>query len=83
MAVKVLVVDDEELIVKGIHFSLVQDGMEVDCAYDGEEGLQKVKENRYDVLPEIPSYLCAISVGIKSVGILRGIYIFHNCTRQT
>lgn len=50
MAVKVLVVDDEELIVKGIHFSLVQDGMEVDCAYDGEEGLQKVKENHYDVV---------------------------------
>jgi len=50
MAVKVLVVDDEELIVKGIHFSLVQDGMEVDCAYDGEEGLQKVKEIHYDVV---------------------------------
>ena len=31
---KVLVVDDEKLIVKGIRFSLEQDGMEVDCAYD-------------------------------------------------
>ena len=50
MAKRVLVVDDEELIVKGIHFSLGQDGMEVDCAYDGEEGLQKVKENHYDVV---------------------------------
>ena len=37
MAKKVLVVDDEKLIVKGIRFSLEQDGMEVDCAYDGEE----------------------------------------------
>ena len=36
---KVLVVDDEKLIVKGIRFSLEQDGMEVDCAYDGEEAL--------------------------------------------
>ena len=35
MAKKVLVVDDEKLIVKGIRFSLEQDGMEVDCAYDG------------------------------------------------
>ena len=35
MAKKVLVVDDEKLIVKGIRFSLLQDGMEVDCAYDG------------------------------------------------
>ncbi len=34
---KILVVDDEKLIVKGIRFSLEQDGMEVDCAYDGEE----------------------------------------------
>ena len=30
-----MVVDDEKLIVKGIRFSLEQDGMEVDCAYDG------------------------------------------------
>ena len=30
---KILVVDDEKLIVKGIRFSLEQDGMEVDCAY--------------------------------------------------
>ena len=31
---KVLVVDDEKLIVKGIRFSLVQEGLVVDCAYD-------------------------------------------------
>ena len=35
MAVKVLVVDDEKLIVKGLKFSLEQDDMEVECAYDG------------------------------------------------
>ena len=34
MGKKVLVVDDEKLIVKGIRFSLMQDGLEVDCAYD-------------------------------------------------
>ena len=39
MAKKVLVVDDEKLIVKGIRFSLEQDGMEVDYAYDGESAL--------------------------------------------
>ena len=32
---KILVVDDEKLIVKGISFSLQADGMEVDAAYDG------------------------------------------------
>ncbi len=50
MAKKVLVVDDEKLIVKGIRFSLEQDGMEVDCAYDGEEGLEKAKTNAYDII---------------------------------
>ena len=50
MAKKVLVVDDEKLIVKGIRFSLEQDGMEVDCAYDGEEALNMAKANRYDMI---------------------------------
>ena len=40
---RVLVVDDEKLIVKGIRFSLEQDDMEVDCAYDGEEALKVLK----------------------------------------
>ena len=47
---KVLVVDDEKLIVKGIRFSLEQDNMEVDCAYDGEEAMSKAKEKEYDVI---------------------------------
>lgn len=50
MAKKVLVVDDERLIVKGIRFSLMQDGMEVDCAYDGEEALEMAKANVYDII---------------------------------
>ncbi|MBQ9926994.1 MAG: response regulator transcription factor [Lachnospiraceae bacterium] len=50
MGKKVLVVDDEKLIVKGVRFSLEQDGMEVDCAYDGEEALQKIKDNEYDIV---------------------------------
>lgn len=47
---KVLVVDDEKLIVKGIRFSLEQEGMEVDVAYDGEEALEKAKNNPYDII---------------------------------
>ena len=45
-----LVVDDEKLIVKGIRFSLLQDDMEVDCAYDGEEALNLAKSNAYDMI---------------------------------
>lgn len=47
---RVLVVDDEKLIVKGIRFSLEQDGMEVDCAYDGEEALKLAQSKEYDII---------------------------------
>ncbi len=50
MANRVLVVDDEKLIVKGIRFSLEQDGMEVECAYDGEEALEMAKRQEYDII---------------------------------
>ena len=42
--------DDEKLIVKGIRFSLEQDNMEVECAYDGEEALEMAKNNEYDII---------------------------------
>ncbi len=47
---RVLVVDDEKLIVKGIRFSLEQDNMQVDCAYDGEEALEYARNNQYDII---------------------------------
>ena len=50
MANRVLVVDDEKLIVKGIRFSLEQDGMEVTCAYDGEEALTFAREQQFDII---------------------------------
>ncbi len=62
MAVKILVVDDEKLIVKGIRFSLEQDGYEVDVAYDGEEALERFNESKYDIimldimLPKLTGY---------------------------
>jgi DNA-binding response OmpR family regulator len=50
MGKKVLVVDDEKLIVKGLRYSLEQDDMEVDCAYDGEEALEMASKNKYDII---------------------------------
>ena len=47
---KVLVVDDEKLIVKGIKFSLEQDEMNVTPAYDGEEALKLAKNNDFDII---------------------------------
>ena len=39
MAKRILLVDDEPLILKGLKFSLEQDGYETDTAADGEEAL--------------------------------------------
>ena len=50
MATKVLVVDDEKFIVKGIKFRLEQDGMDVDAAYDGEEAYNMIQEKDYDIV---------------------------------
>lgn len=47
---RVLVVDDEKLIVKGIRFALEQDGMQVDTAYDGEEAVELAKQSEYDIV---------------------------------
>lgn len=47
---RVLVVDDEKAIVKGIKFSLEQDDAEVICAYDGEEALELAKSQEFDII---------------------------------
>jgi acetylornithine/N-succinyldiaminopimelate aminotransferase len=67
MAKKVLVVDDEKLIVKGIRFSLEQDGMEVDCAYDGEEA--PYLEQKLDELVEKYDFL----VTRRGKGLMQGV----------
>ncbi len=50
MAVRILLVDDEPLILKGLRFSLQQEGYEIDSAADGEEALEKVFGNQYDLI---------------------------------
>ena len=47
---KILVVDDEKVIVKGIKFNFENEGYQVDTAYDGEEALELVKNNKYDII---------------------------------
>lgn len=50
MGNRALVVDDEKLIVKGIKFSLEQDGLVVDCAYDGKSAIEMAMGVNYDVV---------------------------------
>ncbi len=50
MPKRILIVDDEPLIVKGLKFSLEQEGYETDTAYDGEEALNKINEGEFDLV---------------------------------
>ncbi|MDL2259142.1 response regulator transcription factor [Eubacteriales bacterium OttesenSCG-928-K08] len=50
MATRILLVDDEPLILKGLRFSLQQEGYEIDQAADGEEALTKIQKNEYDLI---------------------------------
>lgn len=50
MAKKLLLVDDEPLILKGLKFSLEQDGYETESAADGEEALAKVEAEEFDLI---------------------------------
>ena len=47
---KILVVDDEKLLVKGIKFNLENYGYEVDAAYDGEAAVELARTGRYDLI---------------------------------
>ena len=47
---KILVVDDEKLLVKGIKFNLENDGYEVAAAYDGEEAVELAKTGDFDLI---------------------------------
>ena len=74
---KILIVDDEKLIVKGLKFSLEQDSMDVDVAYDGREAVDKIRNNPYDVvlldvmLPELNGFeVCQIVRDFSDVPII-------------
>ena len=50
MPKKILLVDDEPLILKGLKYSLEQDGYAIDSAMDGEEALAKFFDDHYDLI---------------------------------
>lgn len=47
---KILVVDDERTLVKGIKFNLENEGYQVDCGYDGEEAVSMARTGAYDLI---------------------------------
>ena len=47
---KILVVDDEKTLVKGIKFNLENEGYQVECAYDGAAAVELARNNKFDLL---------------------------------
>ena len=47
---KILVVDDEKLLVKGIKFNLENEGYTVDACYDGESAVNMARTGEYDLI---------------------------------
>lgn len=47
---KILVVDDEKVMVKGIKFNLENEGYQVEVGYDGEEAVEKARVGRFDLI---------------------------------
>ncbi|MDD3110374.1 MAG: response regulator transcription factor [Eubacteriales bacterium] len=50
MAKRILLVDDEPILIKGLKYTLEKDGYETLVAYDGEEALALFKENEVDLI---------------------------------
>ena len=65
---KILVVDDEQLLVKGIKFNLENEGYQVETAYDGRTALDLARNNSYDLIildlmmPEIDGLECCMKI---------------------
>ena len=74
MSKRALVVDDEKAIVKGIKFSLEQDDIVVDCAYDGLEALNMAKESNYDII-----LLDVMLPGLSGFEVCQQIREFSDC----
>lgn len=47
---RILVVDDEKVMVKGIRFNLENEGYEVDVGYDGEQAVEMARQENYDLI---------------------------------
>ncbi len=65
---KILVVDDERTLVKGMKFNLENEGYEVECAYDGAAALALAREGRFDLIildvmmPEMDGLECCMKI---------------------
>jgi DNA-binding response OmpR family regulator len=50
MAKKILIIEDEKPMARALQLKLEKEGFEVENAYDGIEGLNKIENNKYDLI---------------------------------
>ena len=61
---RILVVDDEKVMVKGIRFNLENEGYTVDVGYNGRQAVELARANEYDLIildlmmPELDGQAC-------------------------
>lgn len=71
--IKVLIVEDEAEIVSFLKPELAYEGYEVDCAYDGREGFEKIQSGSYDIV-----LLDVMLPGLSGIEICRRVRKFSN-----
>jgi two-component system response regulator VanR len=47
---RIMIIDDDEIVVQLVEEILQGEGFQIDVARDGVEGLEKIKQNKYDVI---------------------------------
>ena len=67
---KILVVDDEKLLVKGIKFNLENEGYTVDVGYDGEMAVSLARTGNYDLI--ILDLMMPLKDGLEACQEIRG-----------
>lgn len=50
METKVLIIDDDKTFVKGLQYSLEQDGYDIDISNSGKDIMEKIKKNQYNLI---------------------------------
>ena len=74
---KILVVDDEKSLVKGIKFNLENEGYQVECCYDGVAAVEQARTEAYDLLildlmmPEMDGIECLHALRAQPGGCVR------------
>jgi two-component system alkaline phosphatase synthesis response regulator PhoP len=83
---RILVVDDEKPLAKALEMKLTMAGFEVVTAFDGEEGLKKYEEGKYDMIlidlmmPKKDGF--SVLEDLKNKGNMVPVYVLSNLSQE-